>query len=159
MPQRDIVDFFGRIQSFWDIFGVIGFLVIGFFAFISIAMTIRRGPGFLFCVLFITYSVGAITQGGILFISTLIRWGCLFLMLASLLRGAKFPKPSIWFFGCYIFLGLIFIAFSSYQSMAIQRGVLLVTTYLAITITTQTYIKSNEDIKRLRLIHLIKYGY
>jgi len=154
----DKMDFFSRIRSFSEAFGPGGTLALVILALVITAITLWRGTGLVLFILFITYSVGAITQGGVLFVSTMVRWACLFLLGIGFLKEFHLPKPSMFLFFFYALLAVLFIAFSPYPTIAIQQGALLIMTVICVTIASNSYIKSEENIRRIFKMGIVAGG-
>lgn len=142
-------DFFGRLKSFSETFGPGALIAIIVLAIIVVMISLWRGTGLIIFILFLTYSVGAITSGGVVFVSTLIRWACLALLGIGFFQGFSLPKASMLFFDFYVLLAFILIIFSPVPTIAIQQGVLLLTTVICVPIAINSYIKSTENIRRL----------
>jgi len=142
-------DFFGRIKGFSEAFGPGAIIAILVLIIITVMISLWRGTGLIIFILFLTYSVGAITSGGVIFVSTLIRWACLALLGIGFFRGFSLPKASMLFFDFYVLLAFILVIFSSFPTIAVQLGVLLLTTVICVPIAINSYIKSTENIRRL----------
>jgi O-antigen ligase len=142
-------DFFGRLRSFSETFGPGVIVAIIALAVIAVMISLWRGTGLIIFILFLTYSVGALTRGGVIFASTLTRWACLALLGIGFFKGFSPPKASMLFFGFYAILAFILVIFSSFPAVAIQQGILLLTTVICVPIAINSYIKSAENIRRL----------
>ncbi len=147
--QESGVDFLGRLRSFVEIFGLGGLLVIIIAVLIIAAIAMWRGTGFLFLILFISFSLGAINQGGVVFMATLTRWGCLFLLGVGLFKRPQFHGKGLLFFAFYVLLCIMFIFLSPIFTFSAQQTVLLVMTVIGVSLAINSYITSPENIGTL----------
>lgn len=142
-------DFISRLHSFLEVFGMGGMLLVLFFVAVVVGITFVRGPGLLLFVLFLSYSLGAIPSGGIIFLSTLVRWGSLLLLGISFFKMHVFPRPPILLFILYVFLGMVFIVFAPSPKWSIQQGLLLLVTVVCLAVSISCYVDSIDKIGRL----------
>jgi O-antigen ligase len=142
-------DFFGRLRGFVETFGAGGVLVIIIAALIITTIAMWRGTGFLFLILFISFSLGAINQGGVVFMATLTRWGCLFLLGVGLFKRPQFHSRAMLFFAFYVLLCIVFMFLSPVFMFSVQQTGLLVMTVLGVSLAINSYITSPKDISTL----------
>jgi O-antigen ligase len=142
-------DFIGRLSGFIETFGAFGLILMFFVTCIIVAIALWRGPGLMLFVLFLTYATGSISQSGIIFVSTLVRWLFLFLLGFMIFRK-HFPME---FTLIFIVLYLLFGSLGNVRSPAfvwtIQQTVLLAMTILFIPIAVSGYI---SDLNKIAVI-------
>jgi hypothetical protein len=143
------VDFLGRLRGFVETFGSGGLLIIIIAAIIIVTIALWRGTGFLFLILFISFSLGAINQGGVVFMATLARWGCLFLLGVGLFKRPQFHSKAMLFFAFYVLLCIVFMFLSPIFMFSVQQTGLLVMTVLGVSLAINSYITSPKDISTL----------
>jgi len=142
-------DFLGRLRSFIDVFGTGGLLIVITVAIVMAAIALWRGTGLILFVLFITYSIGAITYGGVVFLSTIVRWGCLALLAIGFFKAFHPPKASMLLFVFYALLGFLFVSRSPILFWSAQRAVLLLMVVITVSVAVSGYITSPEKIATL----------
>jgi hypothetical protein len=143
------LDLFGRLRGFVDTFGAGGLLVIIIAAIVIVAIAMWRGTGFLFLVLFISFSLGAINQGGVVFMATIARWGCLFLLGIGLFKRPQFHSKAMLIYAFYALLCIMFLFLSPIFMFSVQQTVLLIMTILGVSLAINSYITSPKDITTL----------
>jgi len=143
------VDFFGRLRSFIDIFGIGGLLIVIIAAIIVTVIALWRGTGFVLLILFLSFSMGAISQRGIIFMATLVRWGCLALLGVGIFKRPRFYGRGILFFAFYVFLGAVFIFLSPMILWTTQQTFLLAMTVFGISVAVNSYAVSCKHIDNL----------
>lgn len=142
-------DLFSRFQGILEIFGYGGLLVVLCFVAVVVGFTFVRGLGLLLLTLLVSYSLGAITTGGVIFLSTVIRWGCLILLGISFIKYFEMPSPSLLLLIFYALLGLGFSVFSPAPSFSMQQSILLLATILCTSVAISSYVTSFDAIGRL----------
>jgi len=117
--------FFGRIEDFNRMFGEGGAAILLLGLILAGLIAMWRGTGLLLFVLFLSYSVAAISYGGVIFAATLARWGVLAALLVLMVAHFRFPRPAVFLFMAYALLGLLFTPWSPAPYWSLQRGGLL----------------------------------
>jgi O-antigen ligase len=113
------------------------------------AIALWRGTGLILFVLFITYSIGAISYGGVVFLSTIVRWGCLALLTIGFFKAFHPPRASMLLFVFYALLGFLFVSRSPILFWSAQRAVLLLMVVITVSIAVSGYITSPEKVATL----------
>ncbi len=149
MYQNIETDFFGRLRGIFEYFGAVGFFGILFLAIIAAILVFRYGSGPVLFLLFITYALSAVMQGGVVFLTTVLRWFCLILCILGLYKMQYRPKASMLLFAFYALLGLFFVSRSAALFWSLQRAALLVLVLIAIPIAVCNYIVTPDRIKSL----------
>jgi O-antigen ligase len=148
MPQTE-TDFLGRLRGLFDMFGPVGFLAIVIGALIVAVIALWRGTGPILFVLFLSYSFSAVIQGGVVFLSTVVRWSCLILCIVGFFKMSSRPKSSMLLIIFYAFLGLLFVGRSTVIFWSLQRAVLLTLFVLCVPAAVNSYITDPDKIGSL----------
>ena len=142
-------DFLGRLRGLFEIFGPVGLFGVIIGVLIVAIITLWRGTGPIIFILFVSYAFSAAMQGGIVFLSTVVRWGCLILCLVGFFKMSSRLKSSMLLFVFYAFLGLLFVGRSVVILWSLQRAVLLVLVVLSIPIAINSYITGPDKVGSL----------
>lgn len=142
-------DFLGRLRGLFEMFGPVGFFAVIIGVLIVAIIAFWRGTGPIIFILFVSYAFSAVVQGGVVFLSTVVRWGCLILCLLGFFKMSSRLKSSMLFFVFYAFLGLLFVGRSTVIFWSLQRAVLLVLVVLSIPIVINSYITGPDKVGSL----------
>lgn len=142
-------DLASRLQSFLDVFGMGGLLLVLCVTFIVIGVTFSRGLGLLLLTLFVSYTLGAVTSGGIIFLSTLARWGCLLLLGIGFFKYFTLPRPAFLLLIGYALLSFVFVFSSPAPMFAMQQSVLLLATIVCVSVAINSYMTSADKVAQL----------
>ena len=142
-------DFLGRLRGLLEIFGPVVFFAVIFLALLIAVITLWRGVGPALFVLFLTYALSAVMEGGVVFLSTVVRWGCLILCIAGFFRMSSRPKASMFLFLLYALLGLLFVVRSEVFLWSLQRSALLVLVAVCVPSAINSYITGPDKIESL----------
>jgi len=139
----------GRLSAFRESFGTLGLILMFCAACVVVAIALWRGPGLMLFVLFLTYATGAIAQGGIIFLSTVVRW--FFLGLLGLMIFRKHPrmKFTMIFVIIYLLLGFLGNIQSPVFMWTIQQTVLLAMAILFIPIAVNSYVTDFDKVAKI----------
>jgi O-antigen ligase len=148
MPTEGF-DFLGRLRGIIEMFGPVGLFLIIIAALVIAVISLWRGVGPILFFLFISYSFSAVIQGGVIFLSTLVRWSCLILCLLGFFKMSSRPKSSMLLFVFYAFLGLLFVGRSTVVLWSLQRAVLLILVVLCVPVAINSYITGPDKVRSL----------
>lgn len=143
------LDFWGRWDSLVTQIGYGGILLMFIFVVTIIAISLWRGVGLILMLLFLSYAVGAVTYGGLVFIATVIRWGLLILLALCFFKQFVLPKSSMLLIYFYVLLGLIFVSRSPVPMWSFQRGMLLAMTVFTVSISVNSYVDSPKKLSTI----------
>jgi len=142
------IDFLGRLRGLLELGPAVFFSVI-FLALLITVITVWRGVGPALFFLVLSYAFSAVMEGGVVFLSTVVRWGCLLLCMVGFFKRSSRPKTSMFLFLFYAFLGLLSVARSDILMMSLQRAVLLMLVVLCVPAAIHSYITSPDKIASL----------
>ena len=149
MGGIEATGFLGRLRSFIDVFGTGGLLIVITVAIVIAAIALWRGTGLILFVLFITYSIGAISYGGVVFLATIARWGCFGLLVIGFFKKFHLPRASMFLFIFYALLGFLFVIRSVVPFWSMQRAVLLLMVVISVSVAVNGYITGPEKVATL----------
>ena len=142
-------DFFGRINSLIETFGSGVLLTVVIVGLIVAFIVFHKGTGVVYFLLFSIYAVGLIQFGGIIFIATIVRWGCLMLLALGMFKNFVLPKGSFFFFWAYAFLCFIYVFRSPFPVWTFQLAALLLLVVVVVPVSARTYLVSYAKIDTL----------
>lgn len=142
-------DFFGRLKGLVEIFGAAGIIALIVAVLLVVIVAFVRGTGFVFFMLFLSYAVGAIGYGGVVFAATMSRWLFLALLGLGVLKHFEMPRVSYFLFLIYVLLGFLFTFNSPVPMWSIQQAVLLLLVALCVPIGILCYIREEKNIATL----------
>ena len=145
--------FFGRLYGFWETFGALGVFLVIIVASVIITVALWRGPGLMLFVLFMTYATGAISYGGILFLSTLVRWLFIGLLGFMLFRSRFSMRYTMVFVFFYLLMGALGNLQSPNPLWTVQQTILLTATIIFTPLAINAYVFDFD-----KIIRIFKFG-